>query len=75
MVQLGLQAWMFTNINEMCSPTQKDGFICPNTEVSGTLSIVWGVVGPMRVFSAGQIYSCAWLVLVSSGDARHADSE
>ncbi|KAG8215868.1 OPT oligopeptide transporter protein-domain-containing protein [Butyriboletus roseoflavus] len=56
-VQLGVQAWMFTNIPDICSPTQKNGFICPNTEVFGTASIIWGVIGPMRVFSSGQIYN------------------
>ncbi|KAF8836868.1 small oligopeptide transporter [Paxillus ammoniavirescens] len=55
-VQLGVQAWMFTNISDMCSPTQKDGFICPNTEVFGTASIIWGVIGPARQFSSGQVY-------------------
>ena len=39
-VQLGVQAWMFTNIPDMCSTTQKDNFICPNTEVFGTASII-----------------------------------
>jgi fructose-specific phosphotransferase system IIC component len=55
-VQLGVQAWMFTNIPDMCSPDQKDGFICPFTEVFGTASIIWGVIGPARQFSPGQIY-------------------
>ncbi|KAI0667564.1 small oligopeptide transporter [Trametes maxima] len=55
-VQLGVQAWMFTNIEGMCDPKQKDGFICPSTEVFGTASIIWGVVGPQRQFSHGQIY-------------------
>ena len=54
--QLGVQAWMFTNIKGMCTPTQPDGFICPSTEVFGTASIVWGVIGPQRQFSKGQIY-------------------
>ena len=39
-VQLGVQAWMFSNISDMCSATQKDGFICPNTQVFGTASII-----------------------------------
>lgn len=39
-VQLGVQAWMFTNIEDMCSTHQKDGFICPGTEVFGTASII-----------------------------------
>ncbi|KAF9529995.1 OPT oligopeptide transporter [Crepidotus variabilis] len=56
-VQLGVQAWMFSNIEGMCTETQKDGFICPGTEVFGTASIIWGVIGPARQFSGGQIYS------------------
>ncbi|KIK91864.1 hypothetical protein PAXRUDRAFT_13554 [Paxillus rubicundulus Ve08.2h10] len=55
-VQLGVQAWMFTNIPDMCNPAQKNGFICPNTEVFGTASIIWGVIGPARQFSSGQVY-------------------
>ena len=39
-VQLGVQAWMFTNIPDMCSTTQKDGFICPGTQVFGTASVI-----------------------------------
>ncbi|KDQ31294.1 OPT superfamily [Pleurotus ostreatus PC15] len=55
-VQLGVQAWMFTNIPGICTPDQKNNFICPNTEVFGTASIVWGVIGPARQFSKGQTY-------------------
>ncbi|KAI0081298.1 OPT oligopeptide transporter [Panus rudis PR-1116 ss-1] len=55
-VQLGVQAWMFTNIDNMCDPHQKDRFICPSTEVFGTASIIWGVIGPARQFSKGQVY-------------------
>ncbi|KAJ7323290.1 oligopeptide transporter [Mycena albidolilacea] len=55
-VQLGVQAWMFTNIEGMCDSEQKDGFICPSTAVFGTASIIWGVIGPARQFSHGQIY-------------------
>ncbi|OBZ72977.1 Sexual differentiation process protein isp4 [Grifola frondosa] len=55
-VQLGVQSWMFTNIEDICSPNQKDHFICPSTEVFGTASIIWGVIGPQRQFSPGQIY-------------------
>ncbi|KDQ16484.1 hypothetical protein BOTBODRAFT_30813 [Botryobasidium botryosum FD-172 SS1] len=54
--QLGVQAWMFSNIPGMCEKTQKSGFICPGTEVFGTASIIWGVIGPVRQFSSGQIY-------------------
>ena len=39
-VQLGVQTWMFSNIEDICSPDQKDGFICPQTTVFGTASII-----------------------------------
>ena len=39
-VQLGVQAWMFSNVEDLCSPNQKDGFICPSTTVFGTASII-----------------------------------
>ena len=41
-VQLGVQAWMFSNIEDLCSANQRDGFICPSTTVFGTASIIVG---------------------------------
>ncbi|TFK87105.1 OPT oligopeptide transporter [Polyporus arcularius HHB13444] len=55
-VQLGVQTWMFSHIPNMCDSGQKDRFICPSTEVFGTASVIWGVIGPQRQFSSGQIY-------------------
>jgi hypothetical protein len=40
----------------MCSPTQPDHFICPSTEVFGTASVIWGLIGPRRIFSPGHTY-------------------
>ena len=54
--QLGVQSWMFTNIHGICDTHQQDGFICPSTQVFGTASIIWGVIGPQRQFSKGQLY-------------------
>ena len=38
--QLVMQAWLFSYIEDLCSPTQKDGFICPSTTVFGNASII-----------------------------------
>ncbi|KAJ7221812.1 OPT oligopeptide transporter [Mycena rebaudengoi] len=54
--QLGVQAWMFTNIPDMCNRDIQETFWCPSTQVFGTASIIWGVIGPARQFSSGQIY-------------------
>ena len=77
-VQLGVQAWMFSNIEGLCDADQKGGFICPDITVFGNASIIvsnpvvlahifyipwlkdvvlqWGVIGPRRLFSHGQLY-------------------
>ena len=39
-VQLGVQAWMFSNIEGLCDVDQKDGFTCPDTTVFGNASII-----------------------------------
>jgi OPT family oligopeptide transporter len=52
--QLVVQGWMFSNIPGMC--TDSEVFICPSTQVFGAASVIWGVIGPQRQFSAGQMY-------------------
>ena len=39
-VQLGVQAWMFSNIKDICSPDQPDGFTCRYSNLFGTASII-----------------------------------
>ena len=43
-VQIGVQAWMFTNIEGFCDADQKDGFICPNIIVFGNASIIVSMI-------------------------------
>jgi hypothetical protein len=60
-VQLGVQAWMFTNIVDMCSITQPDGFICPSTQVFGTASIIVSFGLAVFVFTQyGLVVGCYW---------------
>ncbi|TEB27919.1 small oligopeptide transporter [Coprinellus micaceus] len=55
-VQLGVQSWMFSNIPDICDRYQKDSFTCASTNVFGTASIIWGVIGPGLLFTKGQMY-------------------
>ncbi|KAJ7088419.1 small oligopeptide transporter [Mycena belliarum] len=65
-VQLGVQAWMFTNIDNICAPNQKDGFICPSTEVFGTASIiVVGAAAPLLAWSINKKYPNSFLKYVN----------
>ena len=45
-VQLGAQAWLFSNVEGFCSPTQKDGFICPATTIFGTAMMIVRYIFP-----------------------------
>jgi len=54
--QLGVQAWMFSNIPNMCTSDQDSGFICLSTTVFGTASIIWGVIGPENMFGSKFMY-------------------
>jgi OPT family oligopeptide transporter len=47
------QIWMFANIVDFCLPRQKNGFFCPATDVFGTSSLIWGGIGPKRMFGPG----------------------
>jgi OPT family oligopeptide transporter len=55
-VQLAVQQWMFADIPDFCEQRQHSHFTCANTEVFFVASVVWGVIGPRRQFSPGQIY-------------------
>ncbi len=64
-VQVAVFNWAMGNIEDICSPDQKNGYSCPGASVFYTASVVWGVIGPARVFGAGAMYSALqyyWLL-------------
>jgi OPT family small oligopeptide transporter len=52
-----VQEWMFANIVDICTPTQPQFFTCPSTGTFGSASLLWGSIGPHRLFSPGAMYS------------------
>ncbi|KAJ3500601.1 hypothetical protein NLJ89_g9722 [Agrocybe chaxingu] len=66
-VQLGVQSWMFSNITDICDRNQPNNFTCASTQVFGTASIIWGVIGPGLQFTKGQIYYGMHLIDHSHG--------
>ncbi|KAF8168231.1 OPT oligopeptide transporter [Crassisporium funariophilum] len=52
-----VQDWMLSNIEDICTPGQKQGFRCPGSTTFATASVIWGGVGPSRLFSPGAPYS------------------
>ncbi|KAI2385055.1 hypothetical protein LOY90_006323 [Ophidiomyces ophidiicola] len=56
-VQIAVMNWTLGNIENVCTPAQKAHFTCPNGKTFFSSSIVWGVIGPKRMFGPGSIYS------------------
>jgi OPT oligopeptide transporter protein len=54
-VQLSVQEWMFSHVEDLCGPNQKDSFICPGTNTFGSASII---VGPHSQWSFFLICLC-----------------
>ncbi|SCU93346.1 LAFA_0F15896g1_1 [Lachancea sp. 'fantastica'] len=57
LVQICVMEWAKGNIEDVCTPHQASHFTCPGSKVFFNASIIWGVIGPQRMFSAGQIYN------------------
>ncbi|KAI1310687.1 OPT family small oligopeptide transporter [Xylaria venustula] len=64
-VQVAVMNWALGNIPEICSLTQASHFTCPNGRAFFSASIVWGVIGPYRMFGPGSLYvnfNWFWLI-------------
>ena len=51
-----VQRWALTHIDGVCHPGQKHGFVCPSSTVFAEASLLYGGVGPNRLFGAGQMW-------------------
>ena len=48
---------MIGHIENLCSPTNTQRFTCNGAKVVYSASLIWGSIGPMRMFQSGQVYS------------------
>ncbi len=65
LVQVATFNFLLGNIPEFCSDDQKQGFTCPGARTFYNASVIWGVVGPKRMFGPGALFSWInwfWLV-------------
>ena len=64
-VQVAVMNWALGNIEHVCQPHQSASFTCPNGKTFFSSSIVWGVIGPQRMFGSGYTYHAVqyfWLL-------------
>ena len=56
-VQLCVIIWSLENIPDVCKPDQSSRFTCPGGRVFFNASIVWGLIGPARIFTGSSTYA------------------
>ncbi|KAE8151097.1 OPT oligopeptide transporter protein-domain-containing protein [Aspergillus avenaceus] len=56
-VQVAVMNWALGSIKGVCEEHQVNHYTCPNGRVFFNASVIWGVIGPQRMFSPGQMYS------------------
>ncbi|KAL7943389.1 OPT superfamily oligopeptide transporter [Trichoderma barbatum] len=56
LVAFAVNRWVLINVEDLCAESQKERFLCPHTHTYFMSSILWGVVGPRRLFGPGGPY-------------------
>lgn len=66
-IQVAVLNFALDAIPEVCTPKQPSKFTCPDAQVFFSASVIWGLLGPARIFSPGQIYSALfWFFLIGA---------
>ncbi|KAJ2902218.1 Sexual differentiation process protein isp4-like protein 1 [Zalerion maritima] len=66
-VQIAVMNWALGNIPNICDQQLESRWICPSAVVFFTASIVWGAIGPARLFTGNALYSgLQWFWLVGA---------
>ncbi|KAJ9155207.1 Sexual differentiation process protein isp4 [Pleurostoma richardsiae] len=64
-VQIAVMNWALGAIPQVCADDQPNMYTCANAKVFYTASVIWGAIGPARMFSGSALYSSLqwfWLV-------------
>lgn len=49
-ISLAVMKFMIDNVENYCTPESRQKFLCPQSNVFFSASVLWGVIGPRRVF-------------------------
>ncbi|ROV96080.1 hypothetical protein VPNG_09161 [Cytospora leucostoma] len=64
-VQIATYNFLRGNLEGVCTAEQPQGLTCPGAKTFYSASVIWGVVGPKRMFSPGALYAWTnwfWLI-------------
>lgn len=64
-ISLAIMNFMIDNVDNYCTPESNQKFLCPLSNVFFSASVLWGVIGPKRVF--GGLYPILqWCFLIGA---------
>ncbi|CAH2355444.1 oligopeptide transporter 2 [[Candida] railenensis] len=49
-ISLAVVNWQIDSMKDLCDPTNRQKFTCPGTRTFFSASVIWGTIGPKRVF-------------------------
>ncbi|KAJ6543915.1 OPT oligopeptide transporter [Mycena capillaripes] len=55
-VVTAVNSWMLDNVPGICTPDAPGNFVCPSTNVFADAALIWGGIGPQRLFGPGGLY-------------------
>ena len=55
-VAMTILNWQVTGIKGVCTPSAQAKFYCPTTSTFFTASVIWGTIGPTRMYGQGGPY-------------------
>ncbi|KAK9475197.1 OPT oligopeptide transporter protein-domain-containing protein [Dipodascopsis tothii] len=65
LVSIGVVNWQIGNVEDFCSPTNAQRFTCPGPRTYYSASVMWGVIGPKRMFN-GLYPILQWCFLIGA---------
>ncbi|KAH8928634.1 OPT oligopeptide transporter [Atractiella rhizophila] len=66
-VSIAVIDWQIGNIHDLCSNDQKNHFYCYGYRTFFSAAVIWGVIGPRRIYGSGGIYhSCTYGFLLGA---------
>ncbi|GAA5988414.1 hypothetical protein JCM10908_003555 [Rhodotorula pacifica] len=55
-VQVVVQRWLISSVPDLCALEQAARLTCPNAHVLHSASLIWGLIGPERLFGKNGLY-------------------
>ncbi|PHH85773.1 hypothetical protein CDD83_11188 [Cordyceps sp. RAO-2017] len=56
-VQVAVMYWTLGHVDGICENTQPNNFTCPNGRAFFSSNVIWGIIGPSRMFGARGMYT------------------